>query len=345
MDRMLRVVVVDDSAYVRKVVKEMLSRSPLLEVVGTAHDGDEALEMVNRLNPDVVTCDLIMPGTDGVDFIRKQMAIQPIPIVVLSIAAESSERVLSALDAGAVDFVQKPTALATDKMFEIADDLIARVKAAAGAPRARLRQSAVAASVPLTTTTFSNRYDILVIGVSTGGPQGLKAVIPRLPADFPVPVAIVLHMPVGYTEAYAKRLDESSALTVCEAREGEAVRPGVVFVAPAGRHLTFCRDSSGAVRTRLDVSPLDTPHRPSVDVLFESAADVYGDRVLAVVMTGMGADGCQGAAWIKARGGSVLTEAEETCVVYGMPRSVVEAGLSDASVPLERLTEAIVERV
>jgi two-component system chemotaxis response regulator CheB len=229
-------------------------------------------------------------------------------------------------------------------MFEIADDLIAKVKAAAGARPARLRQSAVAAPVPLT-TTFSHRYDILVIGVSTGGPQGLKAVIPRLPADYPVPVAIVLHMPVGYTEAYAKRLDESSALTVCEAREGEVVRPGVVLVAPAGRHLTFCRDSSGAVRTRLDVSPLDTPHRPSVDVLFESAAEVYGDRVLAVVMTGMGADGCQGAAWIKARGGSVLTEAEETCVVYGMPRSVVEAGLSDASVPLERLTEAILERV
>ena len=344
MDRVLRVLIVDDSAYVRKVVKEMLSRSPFLEVVGAARDGAEALEMVERLKPDVVTCDLIMPGTDGVDFIRKQMSIQPVPIVVVSIAAESSERVLSALDAGAVDFVQKPTALATEKVFEIAGDLVAKVKAAAAAPVVRLRRPASAAAAPIA-ASFKNRYDLLVIGVSTGGPQGLKSVIPRLPDNFPVPVAIVLHMPIGYTEAYAKRLDDASALSVIEARDGDLVRPGVVLLAPAGRHLSFVRDSSGVVRARLDVSPLDTVHRPSVDVLFQSAAEVYGDRVLALVMTGMGDDGRQGAAWVKARGGSVLTEAEETCVVYGMPRSVVEAGLSDASVPLDRLSEAIVERI
>lgn len=246
MDRVVRVLVVDDSAYVRKVVREMLSRSPFLEVVGVARDGAEALEMAERLKPDVVTCDLIMPGSDGVDFIRRQMAIQPIPIVVVSIAAESSERVLTALDAGAVDFVQKPTALATEKVFEIAADLVAKVKAAAAAPLARLRQPVTAAAS--ITASFKNRYDLLVIGVSTGGPQGLKSVIPRLPANFPVPVAIVLHMPIGYTETYAKRLDDASALSVIEARDGDEVRPGVVFVAPAGRHLSFVRDSSGAVR-------------------------------------------------------------------------------------------------
>jgi two-component system, chemotaxis family, protein-glutamate methylesterase/glutaminase len=344
MDRVFRVLVVDDSAYVRKVVTQMLSRSAVLQVVGTAHDGDEALEMVDRLKPDVVTCDLIMPGTDGVEFIQKQMAIQPIPVVVVSIASESSELVLNALDAGAVDFVQKPTALATEKILDIAEDLVARVKAAAAAPIARLRQPAVLAAAPVM-RSFANRFDVLVIGVSTGGPQGLKAIIPRLPVTFPAPVAIVLHMPVGYTEAYAKRLDETSALTVIEAKGGEDVGPGVVFIAPAGRHLTFRRDSDGVVRTRLDVRPLDTPHRPSVDVLFQSAAEVYGRRVLAVVMTGMGDDGREGAAWIKARGGSVMTEAEETCVVYGMPRSVVDAGLSDESVPLDRLTDAIVERI
>jgi two-component system chemotaxis response regulator CheB len=343
MERVVRVLVVDDSAYVRKVVKEMLSRSPFLEVVGTARDGEEALEMVDRAKPDVVTCDLIMPGTDGIEFIRRQMAAQPVPIVVVSIAADSSARVLSALDAGAVDFVQKPTALATDKIFDIAEDLVAKVKAAARAPMARVRQPNTAAA-PMT-ASFRNRYDLIVIGVSTGGPQGLKSVIPRLPADFPVPIAIVLHMPVGYTEAYAKRLDDTSALTVVEARDNEPVRPGVVLVAPAGRHLTFVRDPEGTVRTRLDVSPLDTPHRPSVDVLFQPAAEVYGGRVLALVMTGMGDDGRQGSAWIKAKGGGVLTESEETCVVYGMPRSVVEAGLSDASVPLDRLTEALVERI
>ncbi len=338
-----RVVVVDDSAYIRKVVKEMLSRSPGIEVVGTARDGEEALSEVERLKPDVVTCDLIMPGVDGVEFIRRQMSTNPLPIIIVSIAAESSERVLSGLDAGAIDFVQKPTALATDKVFDVAEELIAKVTAAARVPVGRLRTAV--ADTPLPPTTFQNRYSVLVIGVSTGGPQGLKSVVGQLPADFPVPVVIVLHMPIGYTEAYAGRLNELSALTVTEAREGEEVRPGVVLLAPAGRHLSFYRDEESRVMTRLDVRPLDTPHRPSVDVLFQSAAEIYGDRVLGVVMSGMGSDGRDGAAWIKARGGAVLTEAEETCVVYGMPRSVVEAGLSDAAVPLHQLTKAILERV
>ena len=341
----LRVLVVDDSAYIRKVVKEMLSRSPDLEVVGTARDSEDALEQVERLKPDVVTCDLIMPGSDGVDFIQRQMSRRRVPIVIVSMAGESSERVLSGLDAGAIDFVQKPTALATERVFEVADELIAKVVAAAGAPMRRAAPQAQAARQLVATSTFQNRYSVLVVGVSTGGPQGLKSVIARLPADFPIPVAVVLHMPIGYTEAYAKRLDELSALTVIEAPDGEEVRPGLVMVAPAGRHLTFRRTEDGRVVTALDVRPLDTAHRPSVDVLFQSAADVYGERVLAVVMTGMGADGRDGAAWIKARGGAVLTEAEESCVVYGMPRAIVEAGLSDEAVPLDRLSTAIMDRL
>jgi two-component system chemotaxis response regulator CheB len=252
--------------------------------------------------------------------------------------------VLSGLDAGAIDFVQKPTALATDRVFDVADELIAKVTAAAGASMRQPRQTQPLRPA-IATTTFRNRYSVVVVGVSTGGPQGLKSVIARLPADFPIPVAVVLHMPIGYTEAYAKRLDELAALTVIEARDGDEFRPGVVLVAPAGRHLKFQRESDGRVVARLDVRPLDTPHRPSVDVLFQSAADVYGERVLGVVMSGMGSDGRDGAAWIKARGGAVLTEAEETCVVYGMPRAVVEAGLSDEEVPLDRLTSAIIERV
>jgi two-component system chemotaxis response regulator CheB len=340
----VRVLVVDDSAYIRKVVKEMLSRSPALEVVGTARDSEEALELVERLKPDVVTCDLIMPGTDGVDFIQRQMSRRRLPIVIVSMAGESSERVLSGLDAGAIDFVQKPTALATERVFDVADELIAKVTAAAGASM-RGRPQAQPTRETIASATFRNRYSVLVVGVSTGGPQGLKSVIARLPADFPIPVAVVLHMPIGYTEAYAKRLDELSALTVIEARDGEEFRPGVVLVAAAGRHLKLHREADGRVISRLDVRPLDTPHRPSVDVLFQSAADVYGDRVLGVVMSGMGSDGRDGAAWIKARGGDVLTEAEETCVVYGMPRAIVEAGLSDEEIPLERLSSAIMARV
>ena len=343
MSQIVRVLVVDDSAYVRKVVTQMLGRSPFIEVVGTSRDGREALEMVAELDPDVVTCDLNMPEMDGVTFVREQMARQPVPIIIISIAAGAGEQVLAALDAGAVDFVQKPTALATERLMDMADELVEKVKAAAQSPRRSLTARA-GESIPEVLAKPRGVYDILVLGVSTGGPQALKVVIPPLPADFPIPIALVLHMPVGYTEMYARKLDELSRLHVVEAQAGQSVEPGTVYLAPAGRHLSLRRDGA-AIRTHLDIRPLDTPHRPSVDALFQSAAEVYGERVLGVVMTGMGSDGRDGAAWIKARGGGILTEAEETCVVYGMPRSVVEAGLSDTAVPLDRMAQAIMERV
>ncbi len=345
MSEVVRVLVVDDSAYVRKVVAQMLARSPFMEVVGSARDGEEALEMAAELDPDVITCDLNMPVMDGVAFVRTQMARRPIAIVIISIAAGAGEQVLAALDAGAVDFVQKPTALATERLMDMAEELVDTVKAAARAPRravaARIIQTPVQ---PIVGRGTRGTVDIVVIGISTGGPQGLKLIVPQLPADCPVPIAMVMHMPVGYTEMYAQKLNEMSALHVVEAGEGQLVEAGMVFLAPAGRHLSFTR-REGEVRTHLDVRPLDTPHRPSVDALFQSAAEVYADRVLGVVMTGMGSDGREGAAWIKARGGYILTESEETCIVYGMPRAVVEAGLSDAVVPLDRMAQAIMERV
>jgi two-component system chemotaxis response regulator CheB len=343
MIELVRVLIVDDSAYVRKVIRQVLSRSPFLEVVGAARDGREALEMAAELKPDVITCDLIMPQLDGVGFIRQQMARQPIPIVVVSIASESGELVLSALDAGAVDFVQKPTALATDRLLEIGDELVDKVKAAARAHPVVAPEVVVRPSVHPATGTHA--FDIVVIGISTGGPQALKMLIPKLPAEFSVPIAIVLHMPVGYTELYARKLNEQSALTVLEAQGGEVVTPGRVYIAPAGRHLTLRRNGASQVVTYLDVRPLDTPYRPSVDSLFQSAADVYGARVLGIVMTGMGSDGREGSAWIKAKGGTVLTESEASCVVYGMPRSIVEAGLSDAEVRLDQMADAMLERV
>ena len=342
MPEIVRVLVVDDSAYVRKVIRQMLSRSPFIDVVGAARDGREALEMAAQLQPDVITCDLIMPELDGVGFIREQMQRRPVPIVVVSVASESGELVLSALDAGAVDVVQKPTALATDRLLEIAEDLIDKVKGAAGARPMVARPATVTAA---SRSVASNTFDIVVIGISTGGPQALKALIPKLPSGFPVPIAIVLHMPVGYTELYARKLDEQSQLTVVEAQGGEAMEAGHVYIAPAGRHLTLRRNAAGHVLTHLDVRPIDTPYRPSVDALFHSAAEAYGARVLGIVMTGMGSDGREGAAWIKAKGGTVLTEAEETCVVYGMPRSIVEAGLSDGAVALDRMVDALLERV
>jgi two-component system chemotaxis response regulator CheB len=195
---------------------------------------------------------------------------------------------------------------------------------------------------PIAKKMSSESLDLIAIGISTGGPQALTYLIPQLPRDLPVPVAIVLHMPVGYTKLYAERLNTISALTVVEAEEGEELKPGVVTIAPAGRHLTFVRKPvTNTVMTHLDTRPFDTLHRPSVDVMFESAAEVFRDRVLGIVMTGMGNDGKQGAAWIKSQGGTIFTEAESSCVVYGMPRSVIEAGLSDRVVTLENMANAI----
>lgn len=349
MDRVLRVLVIDDSAYVRKVVREILSRSPFVEVVGTARDGREALELVEQLDPDVVTCDLMMPELDGVGFVREQMKRRPVPIVIMSVANETAEAALTALDAGAIDFVQKPTALASEKIFDVSTELIEKVKAAGQISLNRIPvpppPQNYADIKPVTRIAGSHSVDIVAIGVSTGGPQGLKRLIPLLPEDFPVPVVIVMHMPVGYTEMYAAKLNELSHLEVCEAAAGDEVKPGRVFLAPAGRHLSFKRKTDGKVVTHLDAKPFDTLHRPAVDVLFQSTAEVYGKRVLGVVLTGMGSDGRQGAAWIKSQGGLVFTEAESSCVVYGMPASVVEAGLSDKSVPLDDMARAIGEIV
>src|SRR3954447_6941930 len=246
MSGVTRVLLLDDSAYVRKVVTQMLSRSADIQVVGIARDGNEALDLVEELRPDVVTCDLVMPELDGVGFVQAQMSRRPVPIVIVSVANESGELVLSALDAGAVDFVQKPTALATDRLLEIGQELTDKVKAAARARPTILRPAPLAAAHR---AAGANAFDIVVIGISTGGPQALKMLIPKLPAELAVPVAIALHMPVGYTELYARKLNEQSALTVLEAQGGEHVSPGHVYIAPAGRHLTLRRNQSRQVHT------------------------------------------------------------------------------------------------
>jgi two-component system, chemotaxis family, protein-glutamate methylesterase/glutaminase len=364
MTEQIRVLVVDDSAFLRKVVSQMLARSPAITVVGTARDGEDALEMVERHRPDVVTLDLVMPRMNGVEFLREQGRRGAVPVVVCSIAHESGEMALEAFEAGAVEFVQKPTALATDRVYEIADELVAKVEAAFRARRPAVAawdrvpaEAAVAGSSPAPAPAPASRRipgrgtvrpsgrvrtDVIVLGISTGGPQALRELIPRFAADFPVPIVMVLHMPVGYTEMYARRLDDISALEVREAQEGDALQPGVVLLAPAGMHLTFVRGADG-VRIHLDLEPLDAQHRPSVDVLFRSAADVLGGRVLGVVMTGMGSDGLLGAAHVKAQGGRIVTEAESSCVVYGMPRAVAEASLSDRVATLDEMADAIGE--
>ena len=337
--------IVDDSAYARKTIGQILLRSSFIEVAGVARDGEEALEKVKELHPDVITLDLMMPRLDGLGFLERQMASRPLPVIVVSTAGGQHDLVLKALEAGAVDFVHKPSALANERLLEMGEELIEKLKMATDMRSKRFEPAPLAKRVAASSGPARGRgcVDAIVIGISTGGPQGLKYLIPRLPADFLIPIAVVLHIPAGFTEMFAARLDELSGLKVMEAREGSPLRPGLVLIAPGGRHLTFRRNAAGAVVAHVNAQPIDALHVPSVDVLFESAAKIFRDRLLGIVMTGMGSDGRNGAARIKEQGGHVYTEAEESCVVHGMPAAVVEAGLSDRSIPLDRLAEAIME--
>ncbi|MEO6246440.1 MAG: chemotaxis-specific protein-glutamate methyltransferase CheB [Opitutaceae bacterium] len=344
MPSVIRVLIVDDSAFARKVVREILSASPFLEVVGVARDGEEALALTASLQPDVVICDLQMPKLDGVGYVKQQMKLKPLPILILSAAAQEAAEVIEALDAGALDVVKKPSALATDQLRVVREELVEKIRATVNAPLVNLTRQHVSTPLALFARPAS-KFDLIVIGISTGGPQALRHMMPQFPADFPVPMAIVLHMPVGYTAMYAEKLNEICALDIKEAQDGDALVPGRVLIAQAGRHLNFRKAASGSVVAQLTMQPLEKIHRPSADVLFRSAAEACGERVLAVVMTGMGDDGKEGAAWVKANGGTVLTEAEKSCVIYGMPRSVAEAGLSDGVILLDDMAQAITSRL
>ena len=338
---LVKTLIVDDSAFVRKVIREILSSSPYIEVVGQAKNGEEALELVETLKPDVVTCDLNMPELDGVGFVKKQMSRRPLPIIILTASPQDTGQVIEALEAGAVDFVQKPTALANDQLRQIREELIESVKSAAKAT-SRVRPAAVSTAKRITAPSgAATKVDIVVLGISTGGPQALRYLMPQFAKDFPVPLVIVLHMPVGYTAPFAEKLAEISQLSLKEAYEGCPVMAQQALLAPAGRHLSFKRGANGQVTIRLAHKPPGKPHKPSVDVMFQSAAETYGKRVLGVVMTGMGNDGTEGAAWIKAQGGMILTESEDSCIIYGMPRCVVESGLSDKEVALVSMVAEI----
>ncbi|MBX3466708.1 MAG: chemotaxis-specific protein-glutamate methyltransferase CheB [Planctomycetes bacterium] len=339
-----RVLVVDDSAFTRKVLREVLAAAPGIEVVGTARDGLEALEKIELLRPDVVTLDLVMPELDGLGVLRALPRDDGAPrVVVVSISDAESALAVEAFQLGAVELVRKPTALASSQLREVSRELVAKVLAAAAArqrPWPRPDEVARPATpAPGPDAPWTRR--VVVVGTSTGGPQAITRLLAALPGGLPAPVAIALHIPAGYTDSLAARLDEGSALTVREARDGLVLRPGMAALAPGGRHLTLERGPDGPV-ARLDAQPRESFYRPSVDALFQSAALAYGGDVLGVVLTGMGDDGLIGARAIRAAGGEVLAEAEASCVVYGMPRRVVEAGLAAAQVSIERMAEAIV---
>jgi two-component system, chemotaxis family, protein-glutamate methylesterase/glutaminase len=360
-DDLIHVLVVDDSAYMRKAMREMLEQSSLIRVIGAAHGVEDALEQAMSLHPDVILLDLIMPGVSGVELIRRQMIQNPLPIVVCSSAEAGGEDYLEAMEAGAVEFVQKPTARALDSIYSIQTGLVDAVLAAATVPRNKLSSSLSMQLVESKPTALeetplfgrergrgnkaATRVDAVLIGISTGGPNALSVLLPQLPEDLPVPMVVALHMPPGFTHALADRLNSLSRVNVVESTNNLVLRPGLVVLCRSGMHTTFLRRLDGDVETMVGEKPKDSLYCPSVDHLFESGAQVFGSRILGVVMTGMGNDGTAGSAWIKAAGGRVVAEAESSCIVYGMPRSVVEAGLADRVAGLETLAKVIMEEI
>ncbi len=338
----IRVLVADDSAFARKVIRDVLTAQPDFEVVGIARDGLDALEKVSELRPDVLTLDLVMPELDGLGVLKALPKADGGPrVVVVSFSGADTELGAAALLEGAVDLVHKPTGLATSRLYELGDELVAKVRVAArAAPHAGLRATAAAEPAARVARKVPDR--VVVVGASTGGPQAISMLLSQLPADFPLPLAIALHMPPGYTDALAQRLDAASALEVLEAYDGVELLPGRAILAPGGVHLRLKSEGARCVG-RLSYEP--ALYRPSVDALFLSAVEVFGGQVLGVVLTGMGDDGLKGARAIKAAGGHLLAELESSCVVYGMPRVVRESGLADGGAAIGQMGQALTSAV
>ena len=346
---MIRVLVIDDSTFVRQALGRMLASDPGIEVIGQASDGHEGFEKACALKPDVVTLDVRMPRMDGLAALKKIMADCPTPVLLLSShTREGADVTMQGLELGAMDFVDKTSVQGQMNLLGLAEELRAKIRALAGVPRGRVAplqprpwpQPARAQA----RATPARRAEIVVIGTSTGGPPALQAIVPRLPEDLATAVLVVQHMPVGFTRSLAERLDARSVLEVREANDGEALAPGLVLVAPAGRHMKV-RRRNGQPKVWLDDEPRSALHRPSVDVLMTSVAEVFGARALGIVLTGMGSDGVLGLRAIRAAGGRTIAESEETCVIYGMPKAAVEAGVVDESVPLDRIADEILAAV
>ncbi len=342
-----RVLVVDDSTVIRKVVSEEIAADPALEVAGTAADGRIALAKMTQVNPDLVVLDVEMPGMDGLQTLAELRSKYPrVPVVMFSALTErGAAATLDALALGATDYVTKPVGGSLEASRQaIRDQLIPIIKGVCR-PKSLLPPTvAMPPPVPAFVPARTARIDVVVVGVSTGGPNALAEVFRTLPATLPVPLLIVQHMPATFTRQLADRLTNLGNLPVVEGTTGEAVLPGRAVLAPGGYHLTVVRLASGVV-TVLDQEPMENSCRPAADPLFRSAAKVYGSGVLAVVLTGMGYDGQRGCEAVKQAGGQVLAQDEATSVVWGMPGAVAKAGLADAILPLAQVGAEITRRV
>lgn len=339
--RRIRVLIVDDSAVARRSIRDALSRDPELEVVDTACDAYVAREKILELEPDVITLDLEMPRMDGLTFLRILNEHHPVPVVVVSsLTPAGSAKAMEALDAGALDVVAKPDGRQT--LGEAAEHLAYHVKAAARARR-RPHRGAEAPPVPpmakpVPAGEFSPKR-VILIGASTGGVEALRFLLPRLPDGLP-PIAVVQHIPPNFSRLMAERLNELCPFEVREAIEGDHLRPGLCLVAPGDFHLALACSGNG-YRARLTQSPPVHHCRPSVDVLFRSAAEHAGAQAVAVLLTGMGSDGARGLQALRAAGARTLAEAEESCVVFGMPQAAIKLGVVDRVTSLEQMPAAI----
>ena len=338
--------VADDSAVVRHLVASVLDGEPGIEVVGTARDGRDALDQVDRLAPDVLTLDIEMPRLDGLGALRALRPRHPrLPVIMFSTLTErGASATLEALSLGASDYVTKPsgTTSVAESRAAVREQLVPRVQALAGVRR--VAPATVAPPARPGPPRRTARPEVLVVAASTGGPDALVRFLGALPGGLPVPVLVVQHMPPVFTTMFAQRLDAGSALSVSEAGDGDAVRPGRVLLAPGDHHLRVVADGS-RLAAAVDRGEPENYCRPSADPLFRSAAAAYGGRVLAVVLTGMGSDGLAGARAVVDAGGRVLVQDEATSVVWGMPGAVTRAGLADAVLPLDLLADRVTDLV
>lgn len=340
MSERIRVLVVDDSALMRKLIPAILARDSTIEVVGTAMDGAFALKKIEELQPDVVTLDLEMPRMDGMETLRLIMRRAPLPVVLFSThSKEDGYATFKALALGAVDFLAKPKDAAAGHLDEIADQLIAKIKVAKRAtgrklPPAIVREDPVPAKKGTRVPLPPRR--VIAIGISTGGPNALQYLLSQIPGDFLSTIVVVQHMPEGFTEMFARRLDECCALEVHEARSGDLLLAGRVLICPGNRHMMVRRMPRGDMTVLSDGPPVNG-HRPSADVLFYSVAQEFGLTAVGVLMTGMGDDGAEGLGAIKAAGGMTIAQSEDTCVVSGMPRAAILKGYAHKIIPLDGL--------
>ncbi|MFZ3063800.1 MAG: chemotaxis response regulator protein-glutamate methylesterase [Nitrospirota bacterium] len=354
MNKKIRVLVVDDSAFNRQSIAAMLQSSPNIEVVDAVADGREAIKSVSIHKPDVITLDLEMPNMDGFTFLRWLMANNPIPVIVIS-SQSDTKSVFTALDLGAVDFLAKPSKKISNELQNIKNDLLkkveiiaelpiekimARVKIIAEEkkPDVRVREEKTAQMV-----VESSNIDLVAIGSSTGGPPALQSIITVLPEKFPVAIAISQHMPSGFTRYFAERMDKNSKVEVKEAEEGDSVNKGRVLISPGGYHMTFKRKGD-SIKVNLKKRSVSDLYTPSVDVMMASASEVFGNRVLGVILTGMGNDGKIGMREIKNKKGQTIAESEETAVVFGMPGEAIKDGSIDIILPLPKIAGEIIRR-